>query len=293
MHRPDGRLALRHMLLAFAVLLLAAGSVPRLAAAENTAPPAPQYAGAETCLACHDQVPGLQKQDWHSQALLRRPGARNCEDCHGASAAHTEDPTTVSTALKVTKAPASQSAKACLSCHTTSTNNLTLWRSTDHARGNVACWDCHSQGGTPHSKMLRKPDQSVCFSCHREQQPTFQFTSHHPVREGRMDCSDCHKPHARQSPRDWEQVCASCHLQQRGPFVFPHGAMSGQLGEGCLDCHQPHGSPNTRLLRYNGRGVCLQCHADHALHFVGRTCWTSGCHSQLHGSNTSPLLLGR
>ena len=108
-----------------------------------------------------------------------------------------------------------------------------------------------------------------------------------------MDCADCHNPHARQTARDWEQVCASCHLKQRGPYVFPHGSQSSQLGEGCFDCHSPHGSPNKRLLKLDGRGVCLQCHADKVVHFVGRNCWTSGCHADVHGSNHSPLLLGR
>ena len=120
----------------------------------------------------------------------------------------------------------------------------------------------------------------------------FALTSHHPVREGRMECYDCHDPHGRQSNRDFVNKCLSCHAQHRGPFVFAHGAISGDLTDSCLDCHRAHGSPNRRLLKYTGRGLCLQCHADKALHFVGVTCWTSGCHKQVHGSNSNPLLLG-
>lgn len=255
-----------------------------------TAPPPPAYAGAETCLACHSEVGEKQKQDWHSGLIANQPDSKNCEECHGPSTPHTEDPT-VSTATNVTKAHAAKAGQACLRCHEAHVRP-TEWKLSEHARQDVACWDCHSQGASPHAKTLRSPGKEVCYSCHREQAATFELTSHHPVREGRLTCSDCHDAHGRADRTSTSQLCASCHTKQRGPFVFEHGSMTSGLTEGCLDCHRSHGSPNQRLLKYNGRGLCLQCHADHVLHFVGRTCWTSGCHADIHGSNTHPLLLG-
>lgn len=285
--------SLRLFVIATALVVVAVlGFAPLGTAEDKPAPAAPAYAGADSCVACHDDVAAKQTEDWHSKSLANRPDSRNCEECHGPSAAHTEAPDTVRTNTNVTKLRASQSGAACLRCHEAQHRSLD-WKLSDHARANVACWKCHSQGASPHSATVRKPGKDVCYSCHREQAATFELTSHHPVREGRVTCADCHNSHKRhQTVADTNKLCASCHAPQRGPFVFAHGALSGNLTEGCLDCHRPHGSPNGKLLKYAGRGVCLQCHADHALHFVGRTCWTSGCHADLHGSNTSPLLLG-
>ena len=259
-------------------------------AADQAARPA-KVAGADVCIACHGTVPAAQKENWHARLIAKRPGSSNCEECHGPSSAHTEDPGKVPTFYSVTRAPADRSAQACLTCHQDHLKPA-LWKSSEHARARVRCWDCHSQGSSPHQLILRRPDEKVCYACHQEQSATFELTSHHPVREGRIGCSDCHKAHEHQSEADEARLCSTCHAPQRGPFIFAHGAISGELTEGCLDCHRAHGSPNERLLKFSGRGLCLQCHADHAMHFVGRTCWASGCHAQVHGSNTSPLLLG-
>ena len=35
----------------------------------------------------------------------------------------------------------------------------------------------------------------TCFQCHLEVRAGFQLPHHHPVLEGKMSCSDCHKPH--------------------------------------------------------------------------------------------------
>jgi len=278
--------------------LVAVIGLAPIGTAEDSAKPKPEakpvaeYAGASTCVACHAEIADKQAKDWHSSLVAHQVNGKNCEDCHGPSKAHSEDPGTVHTATNVRKAHADKSAAACLRCHD-NRQNLRAWKTSDHARADVACWKCHSAGSTPHEKTLRKPDKQVCYSCHREQQATFELTSHHPVREGRLDCSDCHDPHGRlRNTRDTNELCASCHREQAGPFVYGHGSMTTDLTEGCLDCHRAHGSPNARLLKYEGRGLCLQCHADKALHFVGRTCWTSGCHAQMHGSNLHPLLLG-
>ncbi len=269
----------------------AAAPVKSPAQVKPSPPAAPKYAGADLCTACHAEVPDAQKQEWHARLIAKRPGSSNCEECHGPSSAHTEDPGKVRTLNDVTHAHADRSAQACLRCHEDRIKPA-LWKSSEHSQAGVRCWDCHSQGGTPHNKMIRRPGPEACYSCHPEQRATFEMTSHHPVREGRVDCADCHNPHQHQSTLDKTKACLNCHADHRGPFVFEHGALSGELTDGCLDCHKPHGSPNEHLQKYSDRGLCLQCHADHTLHFVGRTCWDSGCHVDQHGSNTDPLFLG-
>jgi DmsE family decaheme c-type cytochrome len=282
----------RYALPAIFVLLLGGLSGPRGDAQAAEKAPAPaKVAGADLCIACHAQVPGDQKQDWHARQIAARPGSSNCEECHGPSAAHTEDPGNTATFHNVTRAPAVRGTQACLRCHQDRVKPA-LWKSSEHAQGNVRCWDCHSQGSSPHRETLRRPDSRVCYACHPEQRGTFELTSHHPVNEGRVDCVDCHDPHQHQSGADKVKNCTNCHAAQRGPFLFAHGSISGELTDGCLDCHRAHGSPNERLHKFAGRGLCLQCHADHVLHFVGRTCWDSDCHTGTHGSNSSPILLG-
>ena len=100
------------------VVLAVFGLAPRGTAEDAAqAPPAPKFAGADTCIACHAQVPEAQQKDWHGSLIAHREGSQNCEECHGPSTAHTEDPGTVRTATDVTKAPADKSAAACLRCH--------------------------------------------------------------------------------------------------------------------------------------------------------------------------------
>jgi predicted CXXCH cytochrome family protein len=88
--------------------------------------------------------------------------------------------------------------------------------------------------------------------------------------------------------------CVSCHADVAGPFVYEHDPVEGGIGKGCLECHDPHGSHNPKLLNSFSRGLCAQCHTDKlANHFPGHSCWDSGCHVALHGSNTDPHFLTR
>jgi predicted CXXCH cytochrome family protein len=87
--------------------------------------------------------------------------------------------------------------------------------------------------------------------------------------------------------------CVPCHTDKRGPFVFEHDMAT--TADGCLTCHQAHGSPNNKLLKLNGRGLCLQCHSDIALDpaHLSRpgNCWRAGCHADIHGSQESRVFL--
>ncbi len=146
--------------------------------------------------------------------------------------------------------------------------------------------------------MLKGDEPTLCGSCHRSQMAEFRHNFHHPVPEGRMVCSDCHDVHSnrdgRKQMRTAKQSCITCHAEVAGPFVYEHDPVSDLSGDGCLECHRAHGSSNPKLLNAFSRGLCTQCHADKSVnHHPGRSCFDSGCHSAVHGSNHDPLLLRR
>jgi DmsE family decaheme c-type cytochrome len=87
---------------------------------------------------------------------------------------------------------------------------------------------------------------------------------HHPLREAKMSCEDCHDPHGGPAGNNLRtsnanQLCLTCHSQYRGPFAYQHPPVM----ENCMLCHTPHGSPNTNLLNVSEPALCLQCHAGH------------------------------
>ncbi|HEX4645979.1 MAG TPA: cytochrome c3 family protein, partial [Verrucomicrobiae bacterium] len=134
------------------------------------------------------------------------------------------------------------------------------------------------------------------------------------VIEGKMNCVQCHDPHGMDIMKPahglamsrLNENCAECHRDQTRPFVFEHPAMR----EGCITCHNPHGSINAKMLTQRDNNLCLRCHAqiqgaaaggigsghifigkeDHTTHLQYGACWTSGCHSSVHGSNINPYL---
>jgi predicted CXXCH cytochrome family protein len=214
--------------------------------------------------------------------------------------------------------------KACYDCHT----NITRWfPGSAHARvdvpdakmaGQTGCESCHGPGskhieaGGGRGKFIFNPrkDPAPCFQCHLETHAQFNLPQHHPVIEGRMNCVQCHDPHGLDIFKPagglaisrLNQNCAECHREQTRPFVFEHEA----LREGCTVCHSPHGSINRKLLVESDPNLCLKCHAqvqrgptgqiyigyvDHTQLLRQGACWTSGCHTAIHGSNVHPRML--
>lgn len=151
----------------------------------------------------------------------------------------------------------------------------------------------------PEPKALLKADEAtLCGQCHRRELAEFRHNFHHPVPEGRLVCSDCHSVHpnrdGRKQVRTTKQNCVTCHAEVAGPFIFEHDPTSDLTGEGCLECHRPHGSPNPKILNSFSRGLCVRCHSDKSVnHHPGRSCFESGCHSAVHGSNHDRLLFTR
>lgn len=190
---------------------------------------------------------------------------------------------------------------------------------------NMGCESCHGpgslhsqSGGAAHTIVNPGKSPQACFACHLEVRAQFQLPHHHPVLEGRMNCSDCHNPHKGNAIKSGgtnfaqairggglallgqNDTCAQCHSAQRGPWVYEHEA----LRQGCVVCHSPHGSVNQRLLNERNATLCLKCHiqeqtepgkiligdVDHSSFLQQGTCWSAGCHEEPHGSNVTPLL---
>ena len=149
-----------------------------------------------------------------------------------------------------------EDAAACLDCH--GMLQMGEWQASTHAMENMSCLSCHAvhQAVNP---------LNSCKDCHQAVYAQFQLPSHHPVPEGKMDCSSCHNPHSAAEGMliaghmRLNDLCYTCHQSKEGPFIFEHEPVQ----ESCSLCHQPHGAVADHLLTANDPMLCLQCHEFH------------------------------
>jgi DmsE family decaheme c-type cytochrome len=278
--------------------------------------------GDAKCTRCHDaednpQIMEIAKSKHGVRGDGRTP---TCTSCHGESDTHvnkpanaTERPKPTRTFTKHSTTPVAERNEACISCHKGTAR--THWEGSTHQVNDVSCSDCH-QVHAAHDRVREKKTQpEVCFACHREQRADTMKISHHPIREGKVACSDCHNPHGSAGPsmvkkNTINETCWTCHADKRGPYLWEHQPVV----ESCTNCHTPHGSSLTPLLTSRSPFLCQNCHdgqhgseaaigpnaAGNQFGFkgsganaasvapsnqaAGRGCLN--CHSQIHGSNS-------
>jgi DmsE family decaheme c-type cytochrome len=270
--------------------------------------------GADTCLDCHDEegeafsASAIFKSKHAQRGNARAPfgpGGLQCEACHGPGGAHAAKGSKKKLTINSFKPDSFMSVEqrngACLGCHENSAR--TAWHAGAHARGKVACSDCHKMHQQRDKVLARSSEAEVCLTCHKRERADFQKPSAHPVSQGSIACSDCHSPHGSSAPAmlakpTLNQTCFSCHADKRGPMLWEHAPVA----EDCSLCHTAHGSVRAALLTKSPPLLCQQCHsaAGHpsttrtgaalpggtgggAIFVVGGSC--TNCHSQVHGSN--------
>jgi predicted CXXCH cytochrome family protein len=273
--------------------------------------PGAKPVGAEMCATCHADVAKNFQHVFHQQQGV------TCEDCHGNGSLHVEGGGDLSKIISLTRQSTANANGVCLNCHA-GDENTRHWTTGAHAANGVRCIDCHlvhataviaaqgsrarfdtaTQGArnadlvSPETNVIvqsRAASNEACVRCHRTEGAQLSMPYHHPLREGKMGCADCHDPHGGTAGHNLRasnvnQLCLSCHAQYRGPFTYQHPPVS----ENCMSCHTAHGSPNTNLLSVSVPALCLQCHSGHhngaGLPVTDRC---TNCHSSIHGTDVA------
>jgi DmsE family decaheme c-type cytochrome len=73
----------------------------------------------------------------------------------------------------------------------------------------------------------KRAQTEVCGQCHLQRKAQLMRSSHMPLREGKLTCTDCHNPHGTPNPSQLKQAsvnenCYTCHTERRGPFLWEH-----------------------------------------------------------------------
>lgn len=243
-----------------------------------------------TCATCHEDSMAKYAGTSHAHALAvaDSPLKGNCESCHGPRSAHIEDPD-VSLAINDARG---QSA-VCQQCH--EGGSRMAWKAGAHLSADVSCTSCHvvMERRSPKALLARSSVSATCDSCHTDVNADLNKMSHHPVREGSMDCASCHNVHGATQglllKTTVNDTCVSCHAEKRGPFLWEHGPVR----EDCATCHTPHGSNQRNLLVQKDPFLCLTCHSygghinlpryNRTSNPYGSGC--TNCHITTHGSN--------
>jgi predicted CXXCH cytochrome family protein len=272
--------------------------------------PGAKPVGSDTCTMCHAEVASNYRHAFHAQQGVQ------CEECHGAGSLHVEGGGDIAKIISFSHRPATDANGVCLSCHARDAQ-LRNWIAGPHASNAVRCTECHqthayggkstspkeaslnlmTPGGVnmveelvPEAKVMMQPRwqaNDACLKCHETQRGQMSLPYHHPLREGKMSCGDCHDPHGGPSGNNLRvantnQLCLGCHAQYRGPYAYQHPPVT----ENCMLCHTAHGSPNTNLLSVSEPALCLQCHAGHhngaGLPLADRC---TNCHGSIHGTD--------
>ncbi len=250
------------------------------------------------CQACHADQFTLFQRTPHTKLV------NNCSQCHGDVATHAKMMMAgegKGPVVSVKSMNADDTNSTCLSCH--DRRRQANFHGGVHQRKGLACTTCHSVHHFKSDRAQLKTDRvgETCFNCHQNMRAQSMRTSHHPVREGRMECTSCHDPHDSTQPKmiraaSVNELCYTCHTEKRGPFMWEHAPVR----ENCLNCHNPHGSNHEKLLQTKMPYLCQRCHLNTrhpgTLYDLRNTLVGAAtnravehacrnCHQNIHGSN--------
>ena len=264
---------------------------------------------SEKCLECHEEY----IRTYAMTKMGRTLPNGGCESCHGPMSKHLDAPRQ-KPALVVSLSDKSefnpnplnpeQKASICTQCHK---SGLQInWQTSVHAAAGNACTTCHTVMSMDDPVRNKLTQTDVCFTCHQDKRAASFRRSRHPVREGKVVCSNCHNPHGTAGRTNLvkntvNEVCYQCHAEKRGPFLWEHQPVR----EECTICHDPHGSTHYRMLKVAPPYLCEECHnpgpsghpaqlrsgaeavppgpTNNSRYTLIKGC--VNCHSQIHGSN--------
>jgi DmsE family decaheme c-type cytochrome len=266
-----------------------------------SAPVAARYVGAKVCMTCHADRAAAFGKTLMGRIGKTQKGKFDCENCHGPGSAHVKAGGGRGVGGIISFRPndlsrtAEQNNAICLGCH--ERGDRTNWRGSNHQARGLMCTNCHTIMKAVSRKYQLKTafEPDTCFQCHKDRRAQMFRSSHMPMREGKVVCSDCHNPHGSFTEKllrgaSINEVCYKCHAEKRGPFLFEHEPVR----ENCLNCHDPHGSVNQYSLKLPRPRLCNECHSlmdfnaapggasQH--HALGQAC--QNCHVAVHGSNS-------
>lgn len=289
----------------YVFLLVAGFSLIALCFAFQARSSEPTTISNEDCLDCHEDVPnalvGTAHDPFGDEAFA-------CVSCHAGPATemHVDDPDEAKPIVPA-KLSADSTSAICTACHK-DPHALNLYERDPHIYANLSCGACHEiHSNNEHAPLLKAEENTVCLDCHASVRSAFALPTHHPVMEDVIACRDCHTEIA-QSPKQRTvggpgETCVECHAIFQGPFPYEHeAAVYYSINDGgCLNCHSPHGSEFPMLLEQSYEpphfSLCSQCHVvpKHLNNLKHGTMWAgvpcNECHTDVHGSYTSPHLL--
>ena len=206
--------------------------------------------GADTCANCHAENSTAFRHAYHAQQGLE------CEDCHGNGSLHVEGGGDKSKIVNFEQRSPTDANGVCLGCHAQNAQ-VRHWINSSHYVNKVRCTDCHqvhpkdwqaatervraldtSTRGRPGMVEQVSPESSIairpraetndaCLKCHETQRAQGSLPYHHPYREGKITCVNCHDPHGGALGKNLRssninELCLTCHAQYRGPFAYQH-----------------------------------------------------------------------
>jgi len=266
-----------------------------------SAPVDATFVDGKICLTCHANQAAVFEKTLMGKIGKTKKGMFECQNCHGPGSAHVKAGGgrgvggIISFRATDMARTAEENNQVCLACH--DKGNRTNWHGSTHDERGLQCSNCHTvmKNVSRKSQLKTEFQPDTCFQCHKNKRAEMWRSSHIPVREGKVVCSDCHNPHGSYAENllktaTVNETCYQCHAEKRGPFLWEHPPVS----ESCLNCHDPHGSNNDFLLKISRPRLCQQCHSggQHnsnprnpavTLYAQGREC--QNCHSNHHGSN--------